>query len=218
MSRATVSLAERGHIAALPLDRARAVGTVLQVRLDVVPRWRAGELDRLLDAAHAALVDQVIGMLRKHDWEVTPEASYSIYGERGSIDVLAWHATRRVVLVVEVKSRIVDVQALLTGIHRKRRLAMQIAVEHGWPATSASTATLLAVADGRTNRRRLAEHHVTLRSAFPGDGRGLRGWLRDPIGLGAFLAFLPYAQGRNARFTPPPITQVRQRRRGPGRA
>jgi hypothetical protein len=40
------------------------------------------------------------------------EASYSIYGERGSIDILAGHATTRSMLVVEVKSELMSIEEL----------------------------------------------------------------------------------------------------------
>jgi hypothetical protein len=122
-------------------------------------------------------------------WSVVPEASFSIYGERGSVDILAWHPGRHAVLVVEVKSRIVDVQGLLSAVDRKRRLARQIAAERGWKPHIVGV--WLAVADGRTNRRRLGEHRRTFAAALPGDGRGLRSWLRDPTANAAFLSFLP---------------------------
>jgi Holliday junction resolvase-like predicted endonuclease len=200
---------ERGQIGVLPLDRVRAVGRALEVRLDVVPRWRGSDLDRLLDAAHAALVDQAVAILRKQRWEIAPEASFSIFGERGAIDVLAWHPARRMLLVVEVKSRIVDIQALLAGIDRKRRLAARVAVERGWER-AAGTGLWLAVADTRTNHRRRAEHAVTIRAVLPGEGRGIGTWLRDPAEPGAFLSFLPYAVGRGKRSVPRPVTRLRR--------
>ena len=32
-------------------------------------------------------------------WIVEPEVSFSIYGERGVIDILAWHPTSRILLL-----------------------------------------------------------------------------------------------------------------------
>jgi transcriptional regulator with XRE-family HTH domain len=209
VSRAAVSSLERGQLGALPLDRVRAVAGALEVRLDVTPRWRGSDLDRLLDAAHAALVDQVVAILRTHGWEVAPETSFSIFGERGSIDVLAWHPARLMLLVVEVKSRIVDIQALLAGIDRKRRLAARVALERGWEP-GAGTSMWLAVADTRTNHRRLADHARTIRAVLPGDGRGIGAWLLDPSERGAFLSFLPYAVGRGKRTVPRPVTRLRR--------
>lgn len=33
-----------------------------------------------------------------------PEVSFSIYGQRGVIDILAWHAATRSLLVIELKT------------------------------------------------------------------------------------------------------------------
>jgi len=56
-------------------------------------------------------VERVLAELRGHGWLVAAEASFNRYGERGSIDVLAFHPADRVVLVVEVKSVIVADEA-----------------------------------------------------------------------------------------------------------
>jgi hypothetical protein len=58
--------------------------------------------------------------------------SFSRYGERGSIDVLAWHPRRRALAVFEVKSVTPDMQAMFVGLDRKGRLAPGIARERGW--------------------------------------------------------------------------------------
>ena len=46
-------------------------------------------------------------------WVVRPEVSFSIYGERGVIDVLAWHPARRAILVIELKTELVDINELM---------------------------------------------------------------------------------------------------------
>ena len=51
-------------------------------------RWHGEELDRLLDEAHARLVDEVVRRSTVLGWVVAVEVSFSRYGERGSIDVL----------------------------------------------------------------------------------------------------------------------------------
>ena len=67
VSRGLVSLIERGHIRRVSLDVLRRVAAVLEVRLDVVARWRGGELDRLLNAAHSGLEDDVARWLTRVD-------------------------------------------------------------------------------------------------------------------------------------------------------
>ena len=76
----------------------------------LVVRWRGGELDQLLDAAHARLGEDLVGLLTADGWTVVPDVSFSIYGERGSIDLLAWHQETRTLMVIELKSEIASVE------------------------------------------------------------------------------------------------------------
>ncbi|MBA2253492.1 MAG: hypothetical protein H0W07_00050 [Chloroflexi bacterium] len=128
-------------------------------------------------------------------WESIPEVSYSVYGERGSIDVVGWHAETRTLLIVEVKTAIVDIQELLGTMGRKQRLAAGIARERGW--VPARIGSWVVVADTRTNHRRVADHRITLRAAFPNDGFEIARWLRRPSGELHALSFLSVMQDRH---------------------
>jgi hypothetical protein len=55
--------------------------------------------------------------------------SYSVYGERGSIDLLAWHPAIRTLLVIEVKTEVSSVEAMLRKHDEKVRLAPRVAAE-----------------------------------------------------------------------------------------
>jgi hypothetical protein len=55
-------------------------------------------------------------MLRAATWEAVPEATFAIGAERGSVDVLAWHAPTATVLIVEVKSVVPDAQAITVRV------------------------------------------------------------------------------------------------------
>ena len=164
------------------------VAAALEVRLDLIPRWHGGDLDRMLNANHAALHETVARLLNSRGWLVAPEATFSVYGERGAIDVLAFHPPLRVLLVVELKTQLVDMEGLLAAVDRYRRLAPGIARERGWAPLT--LATWVAIRDTPTNRRHLAAHASTLRAAFPDDGRAVRGWLARPEGTLAALSFL----------------------------
>ena len=189
ISRASVSRAERGHLEQLSLATLRRIGGVLDVRLELLPRWRGGELDRLLDAGHSALGERIARRFeRVSGWVVRAEVSFAVYAERGVIDFLAWHAATRTLLVIEVKTMIADIQESLGTLDRKRRLAKRIAKEFGWHAQT--LAVWLAVADTMTNRRRVEAHRSTLRSVLPADGVALRRWLTGPSGPIAALSFL----------------------------
>ncbi len=198
VGRSTVSRVERGHLTNVSLDSVRAIGAALDIRVDLVARWRGGELDRLVNARHSALHESVArSFAGLPGWSVVPEASFSIFGERGVIDVLAWHSDRRAVLVVELKSELVDVQELIGSLDRKRRLARAIARERGWDPLTVSA--WLVIAEGRTNRRHLAGHRTLLRTSFPADGHAVRSWLVMPVGVIAAMSFLPSVHDANLR-------------------
>jgi transcriptional regulator with XRE-family HTH domain len=191
LSKSTVSRIERGHLDALGLRAVRAIAGELDIRVDLVPRWRSGDLDRLLNRRHSTLHELVARWFADElpAWVLAPEVSFSIYGERGVIDILAWHPGRRALLIIELKTDIVDVNDLVGAAERRRRLARTIAADRGWdPAT---VSVWVVVAASRTNRRRLAAHRAMLRAAFPADGRRIQSWLRDPGRAVAALSMWP---------------------------
>jgi transcriptional regulator with XRE-family HTH domain len=189
VSKATVSRIERGELVHVSIPSLMRVGAALDIRVDWALRWRGGELDRMLNAGHAAMHESAARLLARAGWQTAPEASFSIYGERGAIDILAFHPPTAALLVVELKTAIVDVQGLIGAVDRYRRLAPQIARERGWTPSAVSSWVLLR--ETGANHRRLATHATVLRQAYPQDGRAMRAWLRRPVGVVAALSFLP---------------------------
>lgn len=177
-SRTSISRVELGHADEVTVRALDAIAAALSARLDLRLSWNGEGLDRLLDADHAALVDVVARVLRALEWSVKVEVSFSIRGERGSIDVLAFHPDTGVVLVVEVKSVVPDVQATLFVLDRKSRLALEIARENGW--LGRSVGRLLVIRATRTARRRIEEHAETFRVAAPARSLAVKRWLRAP--------------------------------------
>lgn len=181
VSQDLVSRLERGLIDGVTVRRLRAVVSALDIRLLMEARWQGAELDRLLGARHSALHEEVASWLAGiGGWQAAPEVSFAIYVERGVIDILAWHAATRSLLVIELKTELGDVQELVGTMDRKMRLARQIAWERGWEAATVSGWVVLAAS--RTNRRRVAAHATMLRAAWPADGRQLAAWIREPAG------------------------------------
>jgi transcriptional regulator with XRE-family HTH domain len=208
-----VSRLERGNLDAMPLRTVRRVGRALEVRIGLVARWRGAELDRLVSAVHTSLGELVTRRLLALNWEVRPEVSFSIFGERGLIDLLAMHRATGMLLVVELKTEIVDVGEVLGTLDRKRRLAPRVAADLRWRPTGVAVA--LVVIDSPTNRRRAKAFTQTLKAALPIDGRRLRGWLAAPRGPVQALAFWSV---RHPATTRSPFRPVRVRRRGPAEA
>jgi transcriptional regulator with XRE-family HTH domain len=207
-----VSLIERGHLDRVSLSVLRRAAAALDIRIDVLARWRGGELDRLLSARHSALQGLVAGLMRDvGGWDVLPEVSFSIWGERGAIDLLCWHAESATVLVIEIKTEIVDAGELLSVLDRKARLAPEIAAERGWRARR--VARWVVVADGPTNRRHVSRSAVLLRAALPVDGRRVRPWLRGPAGSVvpmAALSFLSDSTPERGKRSLAPTRRVRR--------
>lgn len=183
----TISRLERGQAGRVTLRQLERVFESLGARLLVRALWQGEELDRLLDAAHARLVELVLGLLGGSGWDAVPEVTFAIDGERGSVDVLGFHRATATLVVVEVKSVVPDVQAMLAGLDRKARLGPRIAVERGW--RPAHVARLLVLPDDRTARRRI-DALTTLDRALPTRTVAVRRWLRAPAGPLAGILFL----------------------------
>jgi hypothetical protein len=177
-SQPAVSRVERGQLRGLSVGTLTSVAEALGAHVDLRLTWNGERLDRLLDAEHAATVEWIVGLLQDAGWDTLTEATFQRYGERGSIDVLARHAGTGLLLVVEVKTVVPDLQALLASHDRKVRLAPGIAQERGWPA--GPVARLLVLVDGRTTRRRLSEHRLIFTGAYPVRSRAAAAWLCHP--------------------------------------
>jgi transcriptional regulator with XRE-family HTH domain len=198
--RATWSNLERGLIDRMTLAGLRRCLAVLEIRLDLVPGWRGADLARLRDAPHAALQAAWKRRLERWGWQVWVEVSFNHYGDRGRIDLLAWHPVLRVVLVVEIKSEIEDAQALLGGMDVKCRVAPVVARRLGL-AQPSGVVPLLVVADGSTTRDRL-RRLAPLFGRFVVRGRAAMSWLRRPSGVPAGLLALTdlrYATGSSGK-------------------
>jgi transcriptional regulator with XRE-family HTH domain len=197
VSRARIIRLEGGHAAASDLGDIAAVVAALGGYLSVRVLFQGEGLDRLRDRRHAALVDRLVRMLLAAGWVVEPEVSFNVYGERGAVDILAFHPPTGALLVIEVKTVVPDVGGMLATLDRKTRLAADIARDRGWEASTVSR--VLVVLDGSTTRRRIDEHAATFDAALPSRTVAVRRWLRAPVGPIAGLLFLPEVQGRNRR-------------------
>jgi len=210
VSRSQVGRIERGESRRLSVETLDRVAEALGARADLRLLWEGEGLDRLLDAAHASLVEWVVRRLGALGWDVAVEVSFSSYGERGSIDVLAFHPGRRALLVIEVKSVTPDMQAVLGGLDRKARLGPGIARERGWEPVA--VARVLVLGDTRTNRRRLEAHAATVRAVLPAGTREITSWVADPVAPAPRgVWFVSDVRGRDGNW----VRRHRVRVRGP---
>ena len=193
ISATVVGRHEAGECASISaLDRhAAAIGLRLELRLI----GRAGEVDRLSDVEHAAIVEGLAERLREEDWITEPEASFSEYGERGRVDLLAFHPETGTLLLIEVKTLLVELGELFGRVNVKERLVPAIAQARQWRVERVTT--VLAVASTSANRA-IVRSHATLFGAFT-----VAPFVpRDLVRGGRFLCWItPGAAGRVGGWT-----------------
>jgi transcriptional regulator with XRE-family HTH domain len=175
--RSTWSNLERGRLEVMALATVRECLAVLEVRLELLPRWRGSQLDRILDERHARLQAPWKLRLERWGWITRAEASFNRYGDRGRIDLLAWHPSSAMLLVIEIKTEVVDIQEVLGGLDVKRRVASHL-VAQATGRESLKAVPMLLVADTSTNRDRIRRF-----GGFDLRGRQAVSWLRHPNGL-----------------------------------
>ena len=202
LDRHMVSRLERGLVDGMTVGSLRAISRALDMPSIVSLGWRSPEIDRLRDQSHAALVESVGRALAATGWEVVPEYTFSRFGERGSVDSLAWYAAGRALFIGEVKTRIWDLQDLLSTLDRKRRLVPELLrSERGWRAEAVGV--VLVLPEKSTHRHLIERHSATFRAAFPQRQLEVRRWLESPDGDLRAIWFLPDSHQTTTRKPSP---------------
>jgi transcriptional regulator with XRE-family HTH domain len=200
---------EAGRLERVRFGDIRRYAASLGARFDGSVLWQGADLDRMMNHGHARMHEVISRWLTAvGGWTTLPEVSFSFHGDRGVIDILAWHAASRTVLIIELKTRIVDINDLMTTMDIRARLARRIARERGWDPMVIGL--WVAVAPSRTNARVLADHATVLRAKFPDDGRVMRRWLAKPSGNVAALSFMPQVRLGDLRRDPTTPRRVRR--------
>ena len=190
ISRGVVMRIEAGRLDEVSFGDVRRMARALDARFEGLVRWRGADLDRLVNRGHALMHEAAFRWLKKiGGWVALPEVSFARNGERGVIDIVAWHSASRTLLVIELKTRIVDISDLMATMDVRRRVAWKIAADHGWDPVAIGV--WVVVAPARTNERALSDHATVLRAKFPADGRSMRRWLARPNGDISGLSFMP---------------------------
>ena len=199
------------RLANLSLPEIDRCFTAMDASLRFFAEWHGAALDRLLDEGHAALVGAISGVLRELGWQVEFEVTFAKFGDRGSIDVLAWHAHSRTLLVIEVKTELGSLEGTLRSFDVKVRLAPVVAAERfGWQAQMVGR--LLVLPEDRTVRRSVTRHAEVLDSALPTRNREVRNWLASPANALSGLMFLTSSQLVGPTRNPSAIQRVRKSR------
>lgn len=197
LSRAVISRMEQGDLNGVTVRSVTRVVATLDASAELVVRWRGEQLDRLIDADHARLVQRTVERLESAGWETRVEVSFNHYGDRGRVDVLAFHLGARTLAVVEVKSAIGDTNDMLGRIDVKARLGPHLAKAAGL-SMPLNVVPALVIADSRASRRIVAEHDGLFRR-FSLRGRQALAWIRHPSSGAVPTGLLWFVNLPNAR-------------------
>jgi transcriptional regulator with XRE-family HTH domain len=159
VDRATICRLEAGDGAVSNAVRARAAAVLgADFGLSLFPA--ASPL--IHDAAHARLVDRLIGN-RHPTWTVTLEAPVPAGGRRSS-DIRLDRG--RDIVLIEVEPRVHALEALIREAHEKRALVDAAAPDRRVHA-------VLLLPPTRHNRQVVRDHPATIRAAFPAGSNGM---------------------------------------------
>lgn len=191
-SQVYVSLVERGRIPGLSIRDAeaicRALGATLILGIEA-PVLVAGPRQR--DAAHARCIAYVVRRLTRDGWIVRREVLIGSPARPGWIDLVAFHPATRILLVIEVKTELIDLGGLERQLGWYSREATRAAQSFGWSARDVVPVALLLVTD--VNDARVRENASGIGQAFPRRWRELMAVVRHTAptaGTGWALAMI----------------------------
>jgi transcriptional regulator with XRE-family HTH domain len=190
LSTTTIARDESGAFGSVQIVRRHAAA--LDLRIEWIAIGRGADVARTFDDEHAAIVEVLAAWLRALGFEVVTEASFSVYGERGRVDLVAFDAATGTIYLIEVKSELSDLGNLLGVVDVRERLASHLGRDRGWVV--AKPISIIAVADTQHNRDIVAAHPATF-----------AGWSRA-----SFRAALPVSSVRRQMMWIPPSAAGRQ--------
>ncbi len=168
-------------------------------------RWHGAEIDSLVDRDHAGIVTKTAGRLQPRGWITHAEVSFNHFGDRGRCDLVGWHPAKRILLIIEVKSRLGNLQEALGRQDVRTRLGPVIAQQLGCGQPRLVVPAFVLAEDG-ANRRLVTRHEAVFRR-YSLRGRAALAWIRQPTCLVAGLLW----------FEPPPTADQRRTNGRPGR-
>jgi len=174
-----MSRLERGLHSGLDLDDlqrlAAAMGGRFRFQLDA-PFLADRSIQR--DRVHGRCIGYAARRLRGDGWVVASEVEITGSAGPGWIDVLGWDPLSRALLVIEIKTEIIDFGRIQRTLGWYQSRAGDAARHFGWSARTVSSALLLL--DSRAVADRLRDNRDLARLAFPERARELEGFIRDP--------------------------------------
>ena len=166
MAQSEISRIERGVLTDLTLATAErvlgAMGARLVITLEtplLIDRQRQRE------PAHARCSAHVAARLERSGWQVATEVEIGGDRSRGWIDVLAFHPSTGILLVIEIKTEIHDLGAIQRSMGWYEREAWMAAGRLGWQPGRLLGCLLLLATDA--NDTRVAANRQPFAVGFP---------------------------------------------------
>jgi transcriptional regulator with XRE-family HTH domain len=171
VSHSRISRIERGIISNLRIAVIDRLFVTLGVRY-----WVGTETPNVVrppaDQVHARCSAYSARRLVGHGLQVEREVEVGGDRSRGWIDVLAFDARSRALLVIEIKTEIHDIGAIERSINWYRRESLHVARRFGWRPAHVHSALL--VLQSRVNDDRIGSTPEVFTTAFPGRAPELR--------------------------------------------
>jgi transcriptional regulator with XRE-family HTH domain len=181
VSQQTVSRIECGRFGRISIDAYCRTAEALGADVRLAPQWRGAKLDRLLDRRHALLQNEVARLLSASGWQVGAEKSFNHFGDRGSVDVLAWRPDAGALLLIEIKTEIGNLEETLRVLDMKTRVVPGLVSRAGeWRPRVVGT--VLVLPDATAHRNVVGQYAATLAAALPSRTWAVRRWLVEPAG------------------------------------
>jgi len=210
LSQSAVSRIERGDFSGLGVATYLRLVEILGAEVDLSPRWRGPKLAAILDARHAHLQNLVVAILESLGWVVRLEFSFNHYGDRGSVDIIAWHPRFRALLIIEIKPELLSVEETLRVLAMKLRLVPKlVGAELGWDVDLTRVASVLVLPANSQQRELVERHSFSFDAALPERTVAVRRWLRSPDRPLRGVWFVRITHGVGAKSKPATPDRVR---------
>jgi transcriptional regulator with XRE-family HTH domain len=179
MSQSTISRVEHALAPELTVGKIRSIAEAMGGRIAFElqpPLLVAGGRQR--DAAHARCLAHVRGRLERSGWMVEREVETADGRARGWIDLVAFHPITGTLLILEIKTELVDFGAVERQLGFYERVGTIAAARFGWRARS--TIGCLVVLATEANEVRLKANRDSLARSFPLRADDLRQIVEHP--------------------------------------
>ena len=165
------------------------------------PRRREPAAKRAIDPVHAAMGEAEAAHLKSRGFALGIDEPFQHFQFSGRADVVAWSIERRLLLHIENKTQIPDVQACFGSFNAKRAyLGSELATRLGVSRWHSETHVIAAIWSAETLHT-IRMHQASFASVCPDPTSAFDGWWREvppETGRHSILVVFDPAEGRRS--------------------